>query len=193
MFTALATRPDACKRTKDAATHPVDDRNNVGTTAIQVANGQTRHADCANVRAVLSFLGLATAMTLQSQAEFRATQISAGRYDRVVSAYMYPLPVVYNGAAALRAPARGLELFPIAAFVDDRKGPDAALRHSHRAGSAARGPVPHLDDWIGYGDGGSETLVAQTICSCSGPVGAHLIEMIQFTHLSLPDLAEAIG
>ena len=39
----------------------------------------------------------------------------------------------------------------------------------------------------------STGLVAQTVCYCRGSDAAHQIEMIEFTHLALPDIAALLG
>lgn len=133
-------------------------------------------------------------MTLQSQAEFRAAQISLGRYDMIVGNYLFPLCVVYRRARSLTHTQRDLW-----AFFQSLHSSVVMRGYARLCANVTAHEIPHRSrfrvwtDWVGHRADGSTGLVAQTICYCRGSDAAHQIEMIEFTHLALPDIAALLG
>lgn len=133
-------------------------------------------------------------MTLQSQAEFRAAQISLGHYEMIVGNYQFPLCVVYGPSRSLTHTQRDLW-----AFFQSLHSSVVMQGYSQLCANVTAHEIAHRSrfrvwtDWVGHRADGSTGLVAQTICYCRGSDAAHQIEMIEFTHLALPDIAALLG
>jgi hypothetical protein len=131
--------------------------------------------------------------TSQDIADFRAAQITKGRYDRLVDGYSYPL-AIYVEAQPTVAPS-GREVWQ---FYQTLHACLLSVGLTRLTGRVVATDLPRngrfrvWTDWFAEGAGRAPQLIAATICFCTGTPENGLTEMVQFTDVALPALREAL-
>ncbi len=135
------------------------------------------------------------ATSLQAVADFRAAQISGGRYDRITDGYTYPLPIYVGDTPTVAQDARAAwQFFQVFHAVLLAEG------LPHLTGRVVATEIPRdgrfrvWTDWFASATPADRPVaVARTVCYCLGTVADARTEMVDCTALHLPALRAALA
>jgi hypothetical protein len=124
--------------------------------------------------------------------DFRASALSAGRYDLLVAEYVYPLTVYLPGQAPMAAtPQTVWGFFQAFHSAMVALGMTVLTARVAAQGLPQGGRVQTWTDWYGEGPSVARRRIAQTVCYRRAEGPEQRTELLEFTRLDLPMMAAA--
>ena len=128
----------------------------------------------------------------QAKMDFRAAALTAGRYDRLVDEYLYPLTVYLPQCPPMSAtPQTVWGFFQAFHAAMVAMGMTVLTASVAAEGLPQGGRAQTWTDWFGEGPGVTRRQVAQTVCYRRVGGTENRTELLEFTRLDLPMTAAA--
>jgi hypothetical protein len=125
----------------------------------------------------------------QEHADFCAAAMSSGRYDLIVDQYRYPFTIYLHGTPHILQSERDAWAFYQTVHSAMRsEGFDRLTARVTAEDLPRSGRSRVWTDWVGQGQGKSRVILS-TINYCSVVAGRRMTDMIEFTRMTLPDMA----